>query len=97
MSGVVISKYWKATMSTPSALMTGTLTSLYDVGAVFGAIGAGLAGERLGRKKTFLSATVILMIGTILMGSSFGRAQFMVSRILTGIGIGWAQTIPPNS
>ena len=68
--------------------MVGTLTALYDVGAVFGAIGAAFTGERLGRKRTLLLGTFFLIIGTVLMGSSYKRSQFMVARILTGIGIG---------
>lgn len=95
MSGVVISKYWLKQMGNPSTLMVGTLTSLYDVGAVFGAIGAALTGERLGRKRTLLLGTLFLIIGTILMGTSYERIQFMVARILTGIGIGYITSVTP--
>ena len=95
MSGVVISKYWLAQMGHPSSLMVGTMTALYDVGAVFGAIGAAFTGEQLGRKRTLLLGTSILIIGTILMASSYGRAQFMVSRICTGIGIGYITSVTP--
>jgi MFS family permease len=95
MSGVVISKYWLGQMGHPSSLMVGTMTALYDVGAVFGAIGAAFTGEQLGRKRTLLLGTTILMIGTILMASSYGRVQFMVSRVCTGIGIGYITSVTP--
>ncbi|OAG42299.1 hypothetical protein AYO21_03467 [Fonsecaea monophora] len=95
MSGVVISKYWLAQMDHPSSLMVGTMTALYDVGAVFGAIGAAFTGEQLGRKRTLLLGTSALIVGTILMASSYERIQFMVSRICTGIGIGYITSVTP--
>ena len=81
MSGVVISKYWLETMGNPSSLMIGTITALYDVGAVIGAIAAAFTAEPLGRKRTFLLGTIILIIGTILMGSAYGRAQMVSTRV----------------
>jgi MFS family permease len=95
MSGVVISNSWLQTMDNPDALIVGTLVSLYDVGAVFGAIGAAFTAEYLGRKQALIAGTVVLMIGTILMGSAFGRAQFIVARLFTGIGIGYISSVTP--
>jgi len=95
MSGVVISTFWLEAMGNPSTLMIGTITALYDVGAVFGAIAAAFTAEPLGRKRTFLLGTVILIIGTVIMGSAFGRVQFMIARVLTGIGIGYITSVTP--
>lgn len=88
MSGVVVSKYWLDEMGHPSSLMTGTITSLYDVGAVLGAILAAFCAEPLGRKRTLLLGAAVLSVGTIIMGTSFERVQFMVARVITGVGIG---------
>lgn len=88
MSGVVVSNYWIDQMGHPSALMTGTITALYDVGAMFGGIAAAVSAETLGRKRTLLFGSAVLSIGTIVMGVSFERVQFMVGRIITGVGIG---------
>ncbi len=95
MSGVVISKYWLETMGHPSSLMVGTLTSLYDVGAVFGAIGAAFTTEPLGRKRSLILGASILIVGTVLMGSSYSRAQFIVARLCTGLGIGYITSVTP--
>lgn len=86
MSGVVISKYWLNEMGNPSTVMTGTITALYDVGAVFGAIIAALTVERLGRKRSLLVGSALIIIGSILMGASEERIQMMVGRIVTGLG-----------
>lgn len=95
MSGVVISTFWLEAMGDPSTLMVGTITALYDVGAVAGAVAAAFTAEPLGRKRTFLLGTVILIIGTILMGSAYERVQFMIARIITGVGIGYITSVTP--
>ena len=89
MSGVVVSHYWLAQMGHPSTIMVSTITALYDIGAVFGAIGAALLGDRLGRKRTLILGCIVLIIGSVLMASCFERIQMMFGRILTGLGIGF--------
>ena len=89
MSGVVISKYWLAQMGHPSTIMVSTITALYDVGAVFGAIGAATVGDKLGRKRTLMLGCTVLIIGSVLMAACYERIQMMFGRILTGIGIGF--------
>lgn len=95
MGGVVVSSYFLDAMGHPSSLMLGTITSLYDVGAVFGAIFAAFCGELLGRKRTLILGAVILSVGTIIMGASFERIQFMVARVITGMGIGFITSVTP--
>ena len=89
MSGVVVSHYWLAQMGHPSTIMVSTITALYDVGAVFGAIGAAVVGDRLGRKRTLLLGCWTLIVGAILMATCFERVQMIFGRILTGLGIGF--------
>lgn len=95
MGGVVISDFWLAAMGQPSTLMVGTITALYDVGAVFGAIAAAFTAERMGRKYTLLLGSLIVIIGAIIMGTAFERIQFMVARVITGIGIGYVTSVTP--
>ena len=82
-------------MGTPSTLMVGTITALYDVGAFFGAIAAAFTAEPLGRKRTLILGAGILLVGAIIMGSAFERIQFMVARIITGVGIGYITSVTP--
>jgi MFS family permease len=87
MSGVVISEYWLSQMGNPSTVMVGTITALYDVGAVFGAILAAITAERLGRKRALIAGSVLLIIGCALMGAAMERIMMMFGRIFTGLGI----------
>ena len=68
--------------------MISTITAVYDVGAIFGAIGAAFVGDKLGRKRTLILGCVVLIIGSILMASCFEKVQMIIGRILTGIGVG---------
>jgi len=93
MSGVLISKFFLDTMGNPSTLMLGTITALYDIGAAAGAIAAAFSSEAIGRKATLMLGAFILMVGTIIMGTSNERIQFMVGRIVTGVGIGYITSV----
>ena len=95
MSGIVISKYWLSAMGNPSTLMVGTITALYDVGAFLGAISAAFTAELLGRKRSLLLGAAIVVVGAVLMGVSYERIQFMVARIITGVGIGYITSVTP--
>ncbi|QSZ36970.1 hypothetical protein DSL72_009062 [Monilinia vaccinii-corymbosi] len=75
--------------------MIGTITALYDIGAIFGAIAAAFTTEDLGRKRTLLLGAAIVMVGGILMGTSYERIQFMIARVVTGIGIGYVTSVTP--
>lgn len=86
MSGVVISQYWLDQMDNPSTIMTSTITALYDVGAVFGALLAALTAEQLGRKRALMFGSVLLIIGCVLMGAAMERIMMMFGRVFTGLG-----------
>lgn len=87
MSGVVVSQYWLEQMQYPSTVMVSTMTALYDVGAVFGAIFAAVTAERLGRRRTLLVGSMFVIVGSVIMGASYERIQMMVGRVVTGIGM----------
>ncbi|KZT67898.1 hypothetical protein DAEQUDRAFT_672534 [Daedalea quercina L-15889] len=95
MSGVVISTYWLEQMGNPSTIMMSTITALYDVGAVIGGIAAACTTEPLGRKRTLILGSTILLVGVILMGTSYERIQMMFARVITGIGIGYITSVTP--
>jgi MFS family permease len=42
----------------------------------------------LGRKRTIFIGSVIMIIGAILQTASFGLAQLIVGRVVTGFGNG---------
>lgn len=75
--------------------LLGTITAIYDVGCFLGAMFAFWIGERLGRKKTILLGTSIMLIGAVLQTSSFSVGQMMTARIISGIGNGLNSSTAP--
>lgn len=55
---------------------------------MFGAIVVIFGGEKIGRQRALVLGGIIVIIGTILQASSYSRAQFIVARIVTGLGNG---------
>lgn len=64
------------------------MVSVYEVGCMFGAITILLFGELLGRQRALVTGGCIVVLGTILQASSFSRVQFIIARVVTGVGNG---------
>lgn len=68
--------------------MIGTVFGLFSTGAIFGALAFGWACDKYGRKKLFLVAALINMIGGALQAGSVHIAMFVVARFITGFAAG---------
>jgi MFS family permease len=83
----------------------GTVVALFSVGGLFGAISCIGLGDVLGRRRTIIIASVVQIIGALLMSSAFNFAQLIVSRVVLGLGVGgqlttviiWQSEISPAS
>ncbi|KAK4185116.1 general substrate transporter [Podospora australis] len=95
MSGVVISPSWLSAMGHPSPWVIGTLTAVYDIGAIIGAILAAFTSDSLGRKRTLLLGAFLVCISGLAMGFSRDRVQFGASRTAVGVGIGYITSVCP--
>ena len=67
---------------------TGTVIALFVLAGVFGSLACTFLGDIWGRRWTIFAATATELVGVILMGTSFGFAQFIVSRVILGLGTG---------
>ena len=61
---------------------------LQEIGCLIGALSNLWIGDKLGRRRTIVLGGVIMIIGAILQATSFGYAQMVVARIVTGLGNG---------
>ena len=60
----------------------------YTLGCFFGAVATIWLGNMLGRKRTIMVGTTIMVIGAALQASSFGLGQLIPARLITGFGNG---------
>ena len=72
----------------PGPSLVGVMASIYSLGCLFGAIVAFMTADSLGRKGSVGYRSWFVLIGTILQTSTSGKIQMIVSRFISGIGIG---------
>lgn len=82
-----------------ATVIQGAVTSCYELGCFFGAVFVLLRGDKLGRKPLVIIGSSIIILGTIISVTAFrehwGLGQFVVGRVITGIGNGMnTATIP---
>jgi AAHS family 4-hydroxybenzoate transporter-like MFS transporter len=72
----------------PGAL--GPVFSAGQVGSMIGALVAGLAADRVGRKPTLIVAVALMGLGTLATAFSATMPEFLGSRLIAGLGLGAA-------
>lgn len=82
-----------------ATVVQGAVVSCYEIGCFFGAMFALFRGEAIGRKPAIIIGAFIIIIGTIISTAAFrhswGTGQFVIGRVITGIGNGMnTATIP---
>jgi sugar porter (SP) family MFS transporter len=73
----------------------GMVVSAVPVGAIFGAAVAGVAADRLGRRRVIISAAVVFIAGALLSAAAPGLAVLVIARVLLGIAVGLASANAP--
>ncbi|KAH9896163.1 general substrate transporter [Xylariomycetidae sp. FL2044] len=73
----------------------GVVVATFVIGALFGALSCSYTGDMFGRRHVIFVAAIMSLIGEILEASSFGLAQFIVGRLIVGLGIGQLSSIVP--
>ncbi|KAL7412153.1 general substrate transporter [Mrakia frigida] len=82
-----------------TATIHGTVVSVYEVGCLFGALFAFYFGEAFGRRRMVYLGSFVMCFGTIIQVTAYGThkgfLQFLIGRVITGLGNGAnTSTIP---
>lgn len=64
-------------------------------GAIIGAALGGWINDKLGRKKSILSADVVFILGALVMAIAPAPWVIIVGRVLVGLGVGAASMTAP--
>ncbi|KAH6647678.1 general substrate transporter [Truncatella angustata] len=94
MSGIISAKpfndLFEATRD--NSTMQGTVTAIYEIGCLMGAMFMLSCGDLLGRRKGIILGAFIMILGVIIQVTSWRGytplAQFIVGRVVTGVGNG---------
>jgi MFS family permease len=96
MSGIIgANNKFGQEFNNPDADMQGNITALYDIGCVVGSIICYFVAERFGRRTMLMTGGTIMIIGTIILSSSYNIAQLIAGRVITGIGNGMNSSTAP--
>ncbi len=79
----------------PSTVVTEIITSWVTLGAMAGALLAGVLSERLGRRVTILLAALIFVVGALLEALAPDTGVLVVGRLVLGAGVGIASVAAP--
>ncbi|KAJ8659217.1 hypothetical protein O0I10_004931 [Lichtheimia ornata] len=63
--------------------------------AIFGGLGAGMGVDRIGRKALVLFASVVFIVGAVILGLATGYSTLLIGRLVVGFGVGIASMIVP--
>ncbi|KAG0660350.1 hypothetical protein C6P46_004650 [Rhodotorula mucilaginosa] len=82
-----------------AALLQATYVALYEIGCLAGAVVALFYGNKTGRRRMIIYGAIVMMVGVVIQVTTFkghwAGGQFIVGRIITGIGNGMnTSTIP---
>ncbi|MEN8188701.1 MAG: sugar porter family MFS transporter [Thermodesulfobacteriota bacterium] len=78
-----------------TGLQIGLAVSLALLGSAAGALAAGPVADRIGRTRTMSIAALLFLISAVGTGMPSGLIDFILWRILGGIGVGAASVIAP--
>ncbi|KAL6890064.1 sugar transporter STL1 [Trichoderma evansii] len=95
MGGLVNSPPFVSSFDYPDSKMIGLIVAIFEVGCFFGSILSAIFGERLGRRWTIGHGCWIMVVGAILQASSYSRAQLIVGRVVSGVGLGIINSTVP--
>ncbi|KAI9837497.1 MAG: hypothetical protein M1819_007146 [Sarea resinae] len=101
MSGIITNYHFNQmfTATRGDSTMQGLVTAVYELGCFFGALFILWIGDRFGRRRSIMLGGWIMILGVVIQISSVAGhvplAQFMVGRVITGVGNGInTSTIP---
>lgn len=78
-----------------SEVQVEVLAGILNLCALIGSLSAGRISDYIGRRYTIVLASVIFLLGAILMGYGPNYAVLMTGRCTAGIGVGFALMIAP--
>lgn len=82
------------TSSSTASNVQGITVGGYTLGCFFGAVATIWLGNMLGRKRTIMVGSSIMVIGAAIQCSSYSLGQLIASRLITGFGNGEARQQP---
>ncbi|KAF8755292.1 General substrate transporter [Rhizoctonia solani] len=93
MSGINAMKQYQSYFGmSESGAQTGIVFGIYTIGGLIGSFPAAYLPDRFGRRAPMFFGNLVLIVGAVLSATATHRGTFIGGRLLTGIGMGCANT-----
>ncbi|EGW32525.1 high affinity glucose transporter [Spathaspora passalidarum NRRL Y-27907] len=79
----------------PGSTIQGFITSCMALGSFFGSIASSFISEPFGRRLSLMVCSFLWMVGAAIQSSSQNRAQLIIGRIISGVGVGFGSSVAP--
>lgn len=95
MSCFIGTTQYKNYFNSPTSVIQGFITAVMSLGSFIGSLLASFVSEPLGRRISLLTCSILWMIGGAVQSSSQNRAQLIIGRFISGLGVGIGSTVAP--
>jgi sugar porter (SP) family MFS transporter len=95
MSAFVAEEPYLNFFHTPSSDIQGFITASMSLGSFFGSIASTFFSEPFGRRVSLLICAFLWIVGAAIQSSSQNRAQLIIGRIISGVGVGFGSSAAP--
>ncbi|RLV93062.1 High-affinity glucose transporter [Spathaspora sp. JA1] len=79
----------------PGSTIQGFITSCMALGSFFGSIASSFISEPFGRRLSLIVCSFFWMVGAAIQSSSQNRAQLIIGRLISGLGVGFGSSVAP--
>ncbi|KAJ5621367.1 hypothetical protein N7528_006150 [Penicillium herquei] len=77
---------WKDYFGNPTGAVLGVVNAAQSIGSVISLPFIGILSDRIGRRLTLLSGTIVIIIASIIQAASVKYGMFVFARVLVGVG-----------
>ena len=95
MSAFIGAEHYMRYFNSPGSDIQGFITSSMALGSFFGSIASSFVSEPFGRRLSLLTCAFFWMVGAAIQSSVQNRAQLIIGRIISGIGVGFGSAVAP--
>ncbi|KAK6607557.1 hexose carrier protein [Botrytis cinerea] len=78
-----------------NSINSGAVIASFQIGSLIGALSCIFLGDLLGRRRTIFLAAFLTLIGQVLQVSAYNLIQFVIGRLVLGLGIGEISVMIP--
>ncbi|KAJ5292305.1 uncharacterized protein N7443_008258 [Penicillium atrosanguineum] len=86
MNGLQSIAEWKEYFGNPSGSLLGVVNAAQSIGSVLSLPFVGILSDRIGRRLTLLSGTIVIILASIIQAASVQYGMFVFARVLLGVG-----------